>query len=106
MTRQEIIAEVASRTGETAEVVTSFVNAAAQEILNYVYPFHPNVEEVPARYQQKQIDIAVFLVNKRGAEGETQHDENGINRKYENSDIPKSYFDGLMPFGKAPSSEV
>ena len=40
MTEQELIAEVASRTGETAEVVTSFVRDAGEAILNHLYPFH------------------------------------------------------------------
>lgn len=103
MTLEEMKSRVTARTGETDDgELTSSLDAAAQEIINYVYPFDPEVTEVPARYQTKQVDIAIYILNKRGAQGETKHDENGINRSYENADIPKSYFRGIMPFGKAP----
>ena len=58
--------------------------------------------EVPKRYEQKQIQIAAFLVNKRGAEGETQHTENGIHRNYEDADIPPSMLRGITPFVGIP----
>ena len=58
--------------------------------------------EVPKRYVQKQLQIAAFLVNKRGAEGETQHIENGIHRNYEDADIPPSMLRGITPFVGIP----
>lgn len=106
MTRQEMIAEVASRTGETAEVVTSFVDDAGEAIINHVYPFRgEEAYTVPVRYQRRQVEIAEYLVNKRGAQGETKHNENGIDRTYESAEIPKSYFKGLMPCGYVPLVE-
>ena len=41
---------------------------------------------------------AVYLLNKRGAEGETAHSENGISRSYESADIPESMLSGIIPF--------
>lgn len=106
MTEQELIAEVASRTGETAEVVTSFVRDAGEAILNRLYPFHDITgKTVPIRYQQRQIEVAVYLVNKRGAEGETKHNENGTDRTYEGAEIPKSYFEGLVPRAFVPMED-
>lgn len=106
MTRQELIAEVANRTGETAEVVTSFVDDAGEAIINHIYPFREEEAlEVPMRYQRRQVEIAVYLVNKRGAEGETKHNENGTDRTYEEAEIPKSYFKGLMPNAFVPLAE-
>lgn len=106
MTRQEMIAEVASRTGETAEVVASFVDDAGEAIINYIYPFRgEEALEVPLRYHRRQVEIATYLVNKRGAEGETKHNENGTDRTYEEAEIPKSYFKGLMPCGYVPLVE-
>lgn len=104
MTEQELIAEVASRTGETAEVVTSFVRDAGEAILNHLYPFHKKTA-VPERYQHRQIEIAVYLVNKRGAEGETKHNENGTDRTYEGAEIPESYFKGLAPRAFVPMED-
>ena len=53
--------------------------------------------DVPKRYEQKQIQIAAYLVNKRGAEGQTQHIENGIHRNYESADIPPSMLREITP---------
>lgn len=40
----------------------------------------------------------VDLYSKEGAEGETSHNENGINRSYENAYISKSIFNDIVPF--------
>jgi len=71
---------------------------AGSKLLERLYPFDSTKTEVPARYQYKQIEIALFLYNKQGAEGETSHSENGIGRSYENADIPDSLMQGITPF--------
>ena len=38
------------------------------------------------------------MEGKRGAEGQTQHSENGITRQYENADIPSSMLKSLTPY--------
>ena len=38
------------------------------------------------------------MLNKRGAEGQTSHSENGISRSYENADIPESMLKSIIPF--------
>jgi hypothetical protein len=63
-----------------------------------VYPYDSTVTEVPNRYETKQVEIAVYLYNKRGAEGQTAHNENGINRTYESADVPESLMRGITPF--------
>ena len=88
MTREEMLALLVERTGESEEVLTSFLDEAGQVIINRVYPFSEDIEEVPRKYQRRQIEIATYLLNKRGAEGETKHDENGTNRSYEAASIP------------------
>ena len=45
-----------------------------------------------------QVEIAAYLMNKRGAEGETYHGENGVNRTYENASVPASMLAGVTPF--------
>lgn len=102
MNRQEMITEVAAKTGDTAEVVTSFVDTATEAVLNHLFPFH-DVEEVPSRYHRRVVEIAVYLVNKRGAEGQDRHNENGIDRTYESAEIPESMFEGLTPRAFVPS---
>ena len=44
-----------------------------------------------------QVEIAVYLMNKRGAEGESAHSENGVSRTYENGDVPASMLRGIVP---------
>lgn len=79
-------------------VLLSFLDLAKHRILNRLYPFHDvSRAEVPARYEALQIDIAVYLLNKRGAEGETQHIENGIHRNYGEADVPASLLFQITP---------
>lgn len=106
MTTEEMKSQVSARTGETDDgVLTSYLDCAAQAILNHVYPFRDDAETVPTKYQRRQIEIAAYLLNKRGADGETVHKENGTDRTYESANIPDSYFEGLMPYAKVPRGD-
>ena len=49
-------------------------------------------------YKRQQVEIAAYLVNKRGAEGETAHSENGISRSYEDGDVPPTLLREIVPF--------
>ena len=86
-----------SGTDEDALLLT-LLSISAQKILDRVYPYDSTVTEVPNRYAMKQVEIAVYLYNKRGAEGQTAHNENGINRTYESADVPESLMRGITPF--------
>lgn len=79
-------------------LLSTLLVLAAQKILDRAYPYDPEVAEVPQRYAGKQLEIAVYLYNKRGAEGQTSHDENGIRRTYESADVPESLMRGITPF--------
>ena len=86
-----------SGTDEDALLLT-LLSISAQKILDRAYPYDPTVTEVPARYETKQVEIAVYLYNKRGAEGQIVHNENGINRTYESADVPESLMRGITPY--------
>lgn len=86
-----------SGTDEDAMLLT-LLSISAQKILDRVYPYDSTVTEVPNRYAIKQVEIAVYLYNKRGAEGQTAHNENGINRTYESADVPESLMRGITPY--------
>ncbi len=73
------------------------LDLAKQKILDRVYPFHPERVKVPERYIMKQAEIAAYLYNKMGAEGQTAHSENGISRTYESADVPESLMRGITP---------
>lgn len=79
------------------KVLESYLAIAGQKILNRAYPYDNTVTEVPTRYGYLQCEIAAYLLNKRGAEGETAHSENGISRTYENADVPESMLRDVIP---------
>ena len=107
MTDAEKILLVKAMTGESTDtVVSAYLAMARQAILNRAFPFLSDEElsdkPVPTRYENLQCEIATYLLNKRGAEGETVHSENGINRSYENGGIPASMLKQVVPFCGVP----
>lgn len=81
----------------TDEVLTSYLNIAGRKIINRAYPYDDTVTEVPRRYAYLQCDIATYLLNRRGSEGQTAHSENGISRSYESADVPESMLSEVIP---------
>lgn len=79
------------------EVLTSYLNIAGRKIINRAYPYDDTITEVPRRYGYLQCDIATYLLNKRGAEGQTSHSENGVSRGYESADVPESMLREVIP---------
>ena len=68
---------------ETDARLEAMLAGAASLILNKMYPFgYPEDATVPIRYEQLQIQLAVEIYSKRGAEGQTAHSENGISRTW------------------------
>ena len=80
------------------DILLTYLAIAGRKIIDRAYPYDETVEEVPRRYELLQCEIAVYLLNKRGAEGETSHSENGIGRTYENADIPESMLSIITHF--------
>lgn len=63
------------------DVLESELLAAEAMILNKMYPFGYDEEMViPSRYDRLQIKLAIELFTQRGAEGQSQHGENGTTR--------------------------
>ena len=90
-------------TGETDEnVLTVYLNIAGDVILRRLYPYGTNKTQVPSPYEVRQIEIASYLLNKRGAEGEISHMENGMSRTYGDSYVPPSYLRGIVPIAEVP----
>ena len=99
MSEDDKLKYVQSMTEETdAEILRTYLKIAGQKIICKAYPFSTEVTEVPARYNTLQCEIAAYLLNKRGAEGQTSHSENGISRQYENGDVPESMLKAVIPF--------
>lgn len=89
---------------ENDTLLSFFLNSAKQKILDKLYPFDSTKTELPSRYETKAVEIAVYLYNKQGAEGEVAHNENGMNRTYESADVPPSMLRGIVPFVGSPIS--
>lgn len=79
------------------DVLSAYLEQAKYEVLNRAYPFDNTITEVPARYERIQLDIASYLLNKRGAEGEMTHTEIGQQRTYESGGVPSSLLRGITP---------
>ena len=98
-----ILKQMLDDSGDSDEVLSAYLNMAEQKILNRMHQFHEDYEgiSVPDKYVMVQLNIAVYLLNKRGAEGEIQHIENGIHRNYGSADIPDALLKDVVPFCKA-----
>lgn len=79
------------------DTLLAFLDIAGAKIVRRAYPFE-NDKEVPEKYNTLQCEIAIYLLNKRGAEGETSHSENGISRSYESADVPESMLKCVTPY--------
>lgn len=99
MTLEEKLTMLKAMVGgsDTDEVLSAYLNIAGWKIITRAYPYGSDVAEVPTKYETLQCEIAAYLLNKRGAEGQTAHSENGISRSYENADIPASMLSVITP---------
>ena len=107
MTEEVMKLLLSSMTGESDDTVLSAYLALAQMIImNRLYPYQYTTPEapVPSRYYDLQIRIAAYHLNKRGAEQETMHVENGITRMYEAADTPASLLSEITPYAGLPLS--
>lgn len=103
MTDSEKLIElrVVTEADDDDSVLLSYLRMAENMILVRMYPYKDDGffdgVTVPRRYEDKQIRIAAYLMNKRGAEGEVQHIENGIHRNYKNADVPEEMLCDIYP---------
>ena len=84
--------------GDSDDVLLTYLTLAGRKIINRAYPYNNDVNDVPRRYGYLQCEMAAYMLNKRGAEGETSHSENGISRSYESADVPESMLSQIVPF--------
>lgn len=98
MTELDKITMLETMTGEhDRSVLLTYLAIAKESLLRHIYQCSASVGELPDKYSLKQLEIAAYLINKRGAEGETAHSENGISRTYEDADIPSSMLKEVLP---------
>lgn len=81
---------------EDKDVLSTYLSLAEKVVLQKAYPYE-NVSKVPMKYDAVHVEIAAYMINKRGAEGEVSHSENGVSRTYEDGDIPPSLLRAITP---------
>ena len=101
MTKEEKLARFAvliSPDAASEALLSVLLDQAGDIVLNRRYPFGvPEWTDVPAMYEHIQLQIAVELYSKMGAEGQTGHSENGVNRSYEAADVSPSLLKRIVP---------
>lgn len=101
MTNEEKItslAELISPDTADVKILSQMIVLSEGIVLNRRYPLGvPQGASVPKQYEHIQLQIALELFAKRGAEGQTEHDENGIARKYESADISPTLLRRITP---------
>lgn len=82
----------------SSDLLAYLIEQAEGIVLNRRYPFGaPEGATVPAVYEHIQIQIALELFSKMGAEGQTAHSENGVSRTYESADVSPSLLKRIVP---------
>jgi hypothetical protein len=73
------------------------LESAKAVILSRRFPFGEQPTEIEPRYNDLQIRIAVEMFNKRGAEGEIAHSENGVSRTYSSASVSEELLREITP---------
>ena len=83
------------------DLIKVYLRLANSTRLERLYPFDADKEEsdLPERYETIQCELASRLFLRRGGEGETNHEENGVNRTYATVD-DEDLLSRLTPFAK------
>ena len=73
------------------------LESAKAVILSRRFPFGEWPDEIEDKYKDLQIRIAVEMFNKRGAEGEIAHSENGVSRSYASANVSEDLLKEITP---------
>lgn len=111
MTANDKIKTLAALTGEPdTELLSTLLDIAGRRIVERAYPFVADKSRIPVppRYDMLHVQLAQDMYNRRGAEGQTAHSENGVNRSYEDSDklLSTVYQRGKVAGGAADISSA
>lgn len=82
-------------------LLNTYLSLASAEILSALYAVNGNVPTgamMPEKYEVTQIMAVVEGYSQSGAEGETVHNENGINRTFRNADMTEYIRRSVSPY--------
>lgn len=98
----DVLEMLKRRVGDSVdeESLLDYLLIAQHIILERRYGVVENYPEVfPDRYLITSFQIALYLVNRDGSEGQMSHAEGGIMRTYKNANIPEDLLVDVIPFG-------
>lgn len=99
MSQLDIFKAQIGTTSDSDAVLNFYLGLASDAICDIRYS-----DIVEPQYLNVQILMAIDLYNKRGAEGQTSHGENGISRSYESAGISPSLLAMVTPYVRTPFS--
>ena len=106
MTETEMVSTVRLFVGDKRldGLAEPYLGIAKSAVVSRLYPYRPEAawSDVPERHHGRTCEIAAYLINRRGAEGEVSHSENGVSRRYGSASIPAALMDGITPFAGVP----
>lgn len=79
-------------------VLTDCLENAKHAILSRRFPYGEYPDDVEPRYKDLQYRLAIEIYNRRGAEGEMSHSENGISRSWDGSWASSQLLNEIVPF--------
>lgn len=97
----DILAMLQRRLGDMDEdVLLDYILVAQHIILERRYGLIDNYPTIfPDRYLITAFQVALYLINRDGSEGQMSHSEGGITRTYRNANIPEDLLTDVIPFG-------
>jgi hypothetical protein len=100
LNKLKILLDISVSDTSKDDLLNVLLDDAGEEIINRVFPYNRNgiTYQVPEKYYNKQIKIALWMFNKIGAEGQKSHYENGIKREWESSNLPNGLISDIVPF--------
>ena len=99
MTEETKIEMLKKMTDETDEgLLSTYLTLAQQIVYEKAFPYGKYPDTFPSQYDAVQVEIAAYMLNKRGAEGETVHLENGVSRHWEDGGVSPSLLRRIVPY--------
>lgn len=103
MTDDEKLKMLKALSDESDEkLLSAYLTMAKNMCLRKRFPYGDGTETLDKKYDDIQINVALYLYDKRGAEGETRHTEDDVDRTYDSAYVPDSYFRGIVPLATTP----
>ena len=101
MTNDEKISMLTHMTDETDNsLLSTYLSLAEQIVYEKAFPYGDYPETFPTQYDAVEVEIAAYMINKRGAEGEIVHLENGVSRHWEDAGVAPSLLRRITPYLK------